>query len=71
MLVGTGEIFKKARNLLKFGHFGGSNIRIKSMGILRDFPLSYQTLIRFWVILGKLYVDLANFGGTFFLGGVG
>ena len=41
----------------------------KAMGILRDFPLSYQTLIRSWVILGKLYVDLSNFWGYFFFWG--
>ena len=38
VLVGTGEIFKKARNSLKFGHFGGSNYAAKLWGFWGIFP---------------------------------
>ena len=37
---------------------------------LSKFVMPYQTLIRSWVILGKFYVDLSNFG-VLFLGGWG
>ena len=37
---------------------------------LSKFIMPYQTLMRSWVILGKLYVDLSNFG-VLFLGGWG